>query len=117
METVVVKHTEPVETREMGKYTKSFGLSFAIASLFNALLVIVKEGNEDTVLAWMKAATGHHWVTHGLLNLIVFCVVGWSLSRMNDGQGVSITGRTLVTTIVASLIISWLIIVGFFLME
>ena len=117
METVAVKHTETVETREMGKYTKSFGLSFAIASLFNALLVIFKEGNEDTVLAWMKAATGHHWVTHGILNLIVFFVLGWSLPRLNDGEGVSITGRALVATIVASLIISWLIIAGFFLME
>ena len=117
METLVVKHTEPVETREMGKYTKSFGLSFAIASLFNALLVIVKEGNEDTVLAWMKAATGHHWVTHGILNLLVFLVVGWSLSRMNDGQGVTITSKALVMTIVAALVISWLIIAGFFLIE
>jgi hypothetical protein len=116
METIV-KHVEDIETREMGKYTKSFGLSFAIASLFNAFLVIVKEGNEDTVLAWMAAATGHHWVAHGILNLIVFLVVGWSLSRMNDGEGVTITSKALVTTIVASLVISWLIIVGFFLIE
>jgi len=117
METLVVKHTEPVETREMGQYTKSFGLSFAIASLFNALLVIVKEGNEDTVLEWMKAATGHHWITHGILNLIVFIVLGWALARVNDGQGVNIAGRTLVMTIVAALVISWLIIAGFFLIE
>ena len=116
METIV-KHAEDIETQEMGTYTKSFGISFAIASLFNALLVIVKEGNEDTVLAWMAAATGHHWVTHGILDLIVFLVVGWSLSRMNEGQGVTITSKALVTTIVASLAISWLIIVGFFLIE
>jgi hypothetical protein len=116
METIV-KHTEDIETREMGTYTKSFGLSFAAASLFNALLVIVKEGNEDTVLAWMAAATGHHWVTQGVLDLIVFFGLGWILSRMNDGEGVSITGRALVATIVASLVISWLIIVGFFLIE
>lgn len=112
-----VKHVENIETREMGTYTKSFGLSFAIASLFNALLVILKETNEDTVLAWMAAATGHHWITQGVLNLIVFFVLGWALSRVNDGQGVSITGKALVTTIVASLVISWLIIVGFFLIE
>ena len=116
METTV-KHVETVETREMGTYTKSFGLSFAVACLFNALLVIVKESNEDTVLAWMKAATGHHWVTHGLLNLIVFFVLGWSLSRVNDGHGVNITNKALVTTIVTSLVVSWLIIAGFFLME
>ena len=116
METTI-KHVEEIETREMGTYTKSFGLSFAIACLFNALLVIVKESNEDTVLAWMKAATGHHWVTHGILNLIVFFVLGWSLSRVNDGHGVTITSKALVTVIVAALVISWLIIAGFFLME
>jgi hypothetical protein len=116
METLV-KHVEDIETREMGTNTKSFGLSFAVASLFNALLVIVKEGNEDTVLAWMAAATGHHWITHGVLDLIVFFGLGWFLSRLNDGHGVSITGKALVATIIASLVISWLIIVGFFLLE
>jgi hypothetical protein len=49
-----------METIEIGKYTKSFGLSFAITSLISALLVILKETNEETVLAWMKTATPHH---------------------------------------------------------
>jgi hypothetical protein len=65
----------------------------------------------------MKAATGHHWVTHGVLNLIVFLVLGWSLSRVSDGQGISITGRALVMSIVVSLVVSWLIISGFFLLK
>ena len=48
---------------EIGKYGRSFGLSFAITSLFSALLVVLKETSEHTVMAWMKAAlltTGLH---------------------------------------------------------
>jgi lipoprotein signal peptidase len=104
-----------MEQNEIGKYTRSFGLSFAITSVLSALLVILKELNEDTVLAWMKAATGHHWVTHGVLNLIVFVVLGWALSRPNRGQGVKISANGLVMSIVGAVVISGLLIMGFYL--
>ncbi|MBI3436853.1 MAG: hypothetical protein HY056_17515, partial [Proteobacteria bacterium] len=55
-----------VRNEDVNKYTASFGLSLGLTSLFNALLVVIKETNEDTVLAWMKAS-GHHWVTQGVL--------------------------------------------------
>jgi hypothetical protein len=114
METML-KYENDTQTHELGKYTKSFGLSFAITSLLSALLVVVKETNEDTVLAWMKAATGHHWVTHGLVNLILFFFFGWLLARLNHGEGVNIKAGSLVMSIVASLVISWLIIAGFYI--
>ena len=57
-----------MENSEIGKYTRSFGLSFAITSVVSALLVIIKESSEEGVLAAMKAVTGHHWITHGLIN-------------------------------------------------
>jgi len=106
---------EAVRNHELGKYTKSFGLSFAVTSVISALLVVVKESSEDTVLAWMKAATGHHWVTHGVFNLILFCFLGWLLSMFNNGEGVAITPRGLILSIIVSLVLSWLIIVGFYL--
>jgi hypothetical protein len=115
METTLV-HENHTETHELDKFTKSFGLSFAITSLISALLVVVKETHEDTVLAWMKAASGHHWVTHGILNLVLFLFFGWLLARPNNGQGVNITAQSLVMSIVASLIISGVIIAGFYLM-
>lgn len=104
-----------MEQNEIGKYTRSFGLSFAITSVISALLVILKELNEDTILAWMKAATGHHWVTHGVVNLIVFVVLGWALSRPNRGQGVRITANFLAMSIVGAVVISGLLIMGFYL--
>ena len=104
-----------MEHNEIGKYTRSFGLSFAITSILSALLVILKETNEDTVLAWMKAATGHHWVTHGVLDIILFLVLGWVFSRPNNGQGIRITPNALIICIVGSVVISGLIISGFYI--
>jgi lipoprotein signal peptidase len=104
-----------MENSRLGKFTKSFGASFAITSILSALLVVLKESNEETVLAWMKSATGHHWTTHGLLNLIVFAGLGWGLSRFNDGQGLNISATVLVALIAVAVVFSELIIAGFYL--
>lgn len=106
-----------MENSEIGKYTKSFGLSFAITSVVSALLVIIKESSEEGVLAWMKAITGHHWVTHGLFNLILFIVLGWALSRANKGQGMNLSANGLVSFIVGAVVISGVLIAGFYLLH
>ena len=95
----------------------SFGLSFAITSVVSAFLVILKESSEEGVLALMKAVTGHHWVTHGLINLILFVVLGWALSRANKGQGVKINANGLVSCIIGAVIISGVLIAGFYLLH
>jgi len=104
-----------METLEIGKYTKSFGLSFAITSFISALLVILKETNEDTVLKGMAAITGHHWITHGLFDIVLFVVLGWVLSRPNNGQGLKISTNALIGSIVASVLVSGLMIAGFYI--
>jgi lipoprotein signal peptidase len=104
-----------MEQTGMGKYTRSFGVSFAITSIVSGLLVIVKELNEDTLLGWMKAATGHHWVTHGVFNLIVFVGLGWVFSRLSNGQGVQISPNALVICIVVGVVLGGLINVGFYM--
>ncbi len=116
METVVTYENE-TEIHELDKHTKSFGLSLAITSLLSAILVVVKETNEDSVLAWMKAASGHHWVTHGILNLVLFFILGWLLAKSNHGRRLNITAQALVVCITASLVVSAVIIAGFYLLE
>jgi hypothetical protein len=106
-----------MENSEIGKYTRSFGLAFAITSVFSALLVIIKESSEEGVLALMKAVTGHHWVTHGLINLILFVVLGWALSRPNGGQGVKMSTNALVACIAGAVVISGVLIAGFYILE
>lgn len=104
-----------MEGNDLGKYTISFGLSFAVTSLFSALLVVLKELNEETVLAWMKGVTVHHWVTHGILDLLLFAILGFLLAQLNGGAGVKILSKNLIATIVCAVVISGLIIGGFFL--
>ena len=106
-----------MENSEIGKYTKSFGLSFAITSVVSALLVIIKESSEEGVLAVMKSITGHHWVTHGLFNLILFVVLGWALGRVNKGQGVNLSANGLASCIIGAVVISGALISGFYLLH
>ena len=106
-----------MENNEIGKYTRSFGLSFGITSVVSALLVILKETNEESVLEGMKAITGHHWVTHGLFNLIVFLVLGWALSRPSNGQGVNISANGLISCIIGAIVVSGVLIASFYLLH
>jgi hypothetical protein len=93
-----------------GKVATAFGISYAITSLFNVLLVIVKEnvpGIEDV----MKGLTGHHWVTHGLIDLIVFVVLGLALKNTAAAQ---MPASKLINYVVASTVISGLALAFYF---
>ncbi len=106
-----------METNGIGKYTVSFGMSLAITSVVSALLVVVKELSQKTVLALMKGITFHHWFTHSLFILILFVVIGWALGRANGGQGVKMSVNSLISTLVGAVVLSGLIIAGFYLIE
>ncbi len=95
------------------KYIASFGLSLAITSLFSAALVLLKETNEG-VMNWMKAATGHHWVTHGLVVLVLFIVLGFLLAWARPAKGAGELTGVAVSIVVATAIAS-LMVAGFFL--
>jgi len=101
----------------LSKYTVSFGASLAITSILSALLVVVKELNENSVLAWMKGLTSHHWITHGLLMVIAFFAIGWGLAKMNNGEGLKMTPGRLVCVIASGVVIGGLIISGFYLVD
>jgi hypothetical protein len=101
----------------LSKYTVSFGASLAITSILSALLVVLKELNENSVLAWMKALTSHHWITHGVLMVIAFFAIGWGLAKMNHGEGLKMTPSRLVCVITSGVVIGGLIISGFYLAD
>lgn len=93
----------------------AFGWSLAIVSVLSSLLVVLKQLHAPTK-AWMAAATGHHWITHGLIALILFVVVGVVLSKMvRVNSSAALDG--LAATIAASTVVSGLILAGFFLLE
>ncbi len=96
---------------DVDKYTRSFGLSVAITVIFSSLLVVVKELSENTVMAWMKRVTVHHWVTHAIIDLILFVALGFLLTN------VKLSSKSLIAVIVASVVISAIAIAGFYLIE
>ena len=101
------------QPQTLSKYTVSFGLSLAVTSVVNALLVIAKETHPATVMAWMKKMSGHHWATHSLLSLVLFFALGLVLAR---GQGPKVTAAGLVKIIVGGVAVGGLTILGFYLL-
>jgi hypothetical protein len=100
--------------KSIGKYTRGFGLSFVVASLVSALLVVLKETVEP-LKAWMKTILGHHWITQGALVLALFIVLGVVLSNTNPGQTSKLNPQRMLTVIIVGAIISGIIIAGFYL--
>jgi hypothetical protein len=98
----------------LSRYTVSFGISLAVTSVVNALLVVAKETHDTTVMAWMNDATGHNWATQSLLSLIPFFVLGLMLARC---RGLKMAAASLVKIIVAGVAIGGLIILGFYFLE
>ena len=63
----------------LDKTTIGFGLSAAVMSILNTLLVIFKEMTPPFKKA-MADAMGHHWTTHGVAVLGLFLVLGFVLA-------------------------------------
>jgi hypothetical protein len=99
-----------MQINTLSKYTISFGLSLAICSLVNAVLVIAKE-KSPAVQSAMQRLTGHHWVTHVIVVLVVFVILGFLFA------GVTISVNRLIKAIVGGVFASGLIIVGFYLIS
>ena len=78
----------------LSKYTISFGLSLALASVVNGLLVVAKE-KLPLVLSGMERLTGHHWVSHCVIILGLFGFCGWLFAQANGGQGIKVTPELL----------------------
>lgn len=106
-----------MEKTEIGKYTRSFGLSFSITSVLSAVLVILKETYEDSLLETMKSLTGHHWVTHGVIDILIFLVLGWILSKVNKGEGVNLSANILVSCIIGAIVVNFIFTSGFYMLH
>jgi hypothetical protein len=94
------------------KHTAGFGLSFVITSLLATLLLIFKETYEPLKNA-MKAATGHHWITHGVLTILIFLFLGPLFSKMNLEN--ILDNKKVLRYILGTIILCTLVIGGFYL--
>jgi heme/copper-type cytochrome/quinol oxidase subunit 2 len=102
-----------MEKPAVSNHTTSFGLSLALCAVLNALLVIAKERSKD-VADWMQKATGHHWITHAALVLILFAIFGWFFARTNSGQGPKMPVNRLSRIVLSGVVAGVLIVLGFY---
>jgi hypothetical protein len=102
------------KNNSISKSTKAFGLSLALASVVDALLVGAKE-KSSAVMSGMQKLTGHHWITHGIAVMAVFSVCGFLFGRLNGGQGPKISAGGLIGMVVLGVLVGGGIIVGFYL--
>ncbi len=72
---------EKDNNKKIDSLTAGFGISASVAIVINTLLVWAKE-SIPSLFDWMKALTSHHWITHGLLVVGVFIVLGILLTSM-----------------------------------
>jgi len=100
------------ENPALSKYTTSFALSLAVASIVNGLLVVAKE-KSPAAMAGMKHLAGHHWITHSVIVIALFFLLGWILAQTNRGAVQPV--KSIIRTLVGGVILGSLIIVGFYL--
>jgi hypothetical protein len=103
-----------MEANGLSKYTISFGLSLALASVVNGLLVVAKE-KIPAVMVGMQKLTGHHWISHGVIILGLFALFGWLFAQANGGQGIRLTANRLIGALVSGVVAGGLVVLGFYL--
>jgi hypothetical protein len=103
-----------MDTQTRNSYTFGFGWSVVIVSLLSAIMVVLKEKNQG-LLDWMNAM-GHHWITQGVFVIVSFLVLGFILSSVLRQNTAYAKLQAVTLAIVASTVVSGLIIAGFFLL-
>jgi len=98
----------------LSKYTAPFGWSLAICAVLNAVLVVAKEKSKG-VQDWMQRMTGHHWITHVVIVLIAFFVLGFAFAQANRQGETKTSGDRLAKIVITGVVTGVLIIVGFYL--
>jgi len=100
--------------KQLSATTVGFGLSTAIASILSLLLVLVKE-TQKPVFTVMANLTSHHWITHGLVVVVLFVVLGFLLSKVNGGKGIELKPKALVCLIASAAVLNFVVLSGFYL--
>ncbi|MFA5072604.1 MAG: hypothetical protein WC539_01695 [Nitrospirota bacterium] len=102
---------EKPQGKKLDTVSTGLGMAFFIASLFNALLIIVKENN-PALKEWMQSLFGHHWTTHGIF-VIIFFIIGEYLLSISP-LAKKIDGSKTSLFVIGGTVFGGLIITGFY---
>lgn len=97
----------------MNRTSIAFALSAAIACVFNTALAWAKDAHAP-LNKFMASLTGHHWITHGVADCIVF--VGLGLVFMQTSVGSKLNPDRLVSIVIWSVAAASLGLFAWFLL-
>ena len=92
-------------TPKLSAATSGFVLAAAITVLFNTALAWLKDAYAP-LNSFMKSLTGHHWTTHGLVDLILF--VGLGFIFMNTRIAEKVNPDRLMGALIGAVVIAGL---------
>jgi hypothetical protein len=104
---------ETSEAAGFSEASAAFGLSAAITILFNTLLAWVKDAYDPLNTA-MAHLTGHHWTTHGIVDLAVFVVLG--IVFLRTGIATRIDPNRLVLGLIGAVLVAGLGLAAWFVL-
>ena len=100
-------------TSKLDRVSAAFGLAAAVAIIFNTLLAWVKDAYEP-LNKFMASLTGHHWTTHGIMDVVLFVVLG--LIFMNTGVAERMNPNRLVGTVIGAVVVAGLGLAAWFVL-
>ncbi len=100
----------------MNKIVTSATWSFFVLCIFNAVLVIAKE-SYSPLKALMAALTGHHWVTHGVIIIVLYLLLTMALFKFCRVENTDINDARLGNRVIQGGLIGVFLITGFYLLH
>jgi hypothetical protein len=91
----------------------AFALSAAVTIVFNTLLTWAKEAY-PALNSFMASLTGHHWITHGMADVLLFFALG--LVFMNLGTAARMAPQRLMPVLAAAVVAAGLGLAGWFVL-
>ncbi|MFA5214386.1 hypothetical protein [Sulfuricurvum sp.] len=89
----------------------AFTLSTIITLLFNTILAWVKDSYKP-LEHFMATIGGHHWITHGIFDVLLFILLGILFYRMNSLE--KFKDDRLVKIVIVSAFVSSFGLIGWF---
>lgn len=91
--------------------SSAFGLAAAITVVFNTLLAWVKDAYEP-LNTFMAHLTGHHWITHGITDVLLFVLLG--VIFMKTGWAEKVSPNGMVVSLIVAVVVAGLGLAGWF---
>lgn len=91
------------ENVKLGSTSAGFAMAAAITILFSTVLACVKDAYKP-LNSFMNSVAWHNWITHGLVDVILFVLLGIIFSK--SGIAEWIAPRRLISFLVAAVIVA-----------